>query len=987
MLATNTTINTGLAPSPASVGPAPPLWDGAGSPPGYSYIHANVFKKSAGNLAAFISGPHPDGTFKASGHDNSNSNHNSPFVINKLPTQTHTTPQAAHAYAETYLNGGAPKLNGGAPKSGFPPAGKTEPSPAGLSAPSGLPAADAPLRAWDGTGVPSGFTSAGSSSVGDQHFKKALGKKTALLSKMANGRYLAQGTDKLKNSLFLTAHATPQEAHAAALAHLGLGPAPAASGPEAPAAVPEAKYVTLPKNGALTKTPLTDTPLKPADVENAKDVYGLTPKAHTTLQAAVASGKLKTQGDLAQTLAMTHAVNKGSGYSHLTGFSLDKALAHGSVAKMKAAAEAAGAGSEAATHAAALEDTNILSPASQKAADQDAAFKSMSGDELMHKKVGAQAGSNPGGFYKTKKGDDVYAKRYADAQQAHSEHAANAIYNALGISAPASAVAKTKDGKTVYASKLIPNTGTLGSQGITKAHAQEALKGHAADLLLANHDVAGQGLDNMVMGEGGKVSRIDNGGALLYRAQGAKKPAAETGSLGAWDGLSDPAKNPDYAKLFKSAGYKGAAAIPGMTSHIEDIQKLEAKHGGWDNFLKTHAPGMDDATRQQAAAMLTKRTQLLGAKRQEMLETQGGSLDTLAGKTSVTGGASKQSSGWGKSPFAAYAQKVDALGYGKETQDHFGKLYQDHPHVFAGLTSPISKWTGSSSGHAWQDQWPAALDGKTHAGALKVQEALQTRRDRWQKLSDTHGVPFPETFHLHRGTADKDGTVLPHIISAWRSEDEPYMMAKAHPASSWSLSKDAAKGFYGHSSGALYETHVPFEQTLADKYVDDQSFLHSFSHEHEVVVGGHKDGVIVPKSGVTAKYKGTEYSYGDRQKLFDEWAKDHGGQLPDPKHFGIDIAAHQKKVGAKVQLGETGRQGTEGAAMPDKVVMPDDEVDYKNMTGAEYMAHINAKVKAFQAPLIEAGVTPAPPDGTVKPLGSFAEARAEMAEEKAGGKK
>ncbi|MGI4788803.1 MAG: hypothetical protein ACRYFS_08130 [Janthinobacterium lividum] len=201
------------------------------------------------------------------------------------------------------------------------------------------------------------------------------------------------------------------------------------------------------------------------------------------------------------------------------------------------------------------------------------------------------------------------------------------------------------------------------------------------------------------------------------------------------------------------------------------------------------------------------------------------------------------------------------------------------------------------------------------------------------------------------------------------------MHVKSHPAASWSLSKDSAKGFYGSTNGAMYETHVPFEQTLADKYADDQSFLHSFGHENEVVVGGKKDSVIAPKSGVTAKYKGTEYSYGDREKLFDEWKKDHGGQLPDAKHFGIDIAAHQKKVGTKVQLSEMG-----GAAMPEE------EVDYKKMTGLEYMAHLNAKVKAFQAPLIAAGVTPAPPDGTVSPLGSFAEARAEMDAEKANGK-
>ncbi len=44
-------------------------------------------------------------------------------------------------------------------------------------------------------------------------------------------------------------------------------------------------------------------------------------------------------------------------------------------------------------------------------------------------------------------------------------------------------------------------------------------------------------------------------------------------------------------------------------------------------------------------------------------------------------------------------------------------------------------------------------------------------------------------------------------------------------------------------------------------------------------------------------------------------------------------------------------------------------------TGNAYIDEANARIEAFQAPLIKAGVTEAPPDGTVKPLGAFAEAR------------
>ncbi len=43
-----------------------------------------------------------------------------------------------------------------------------------------------------------------------------------------------------------------------------------------------------------------------------------------------------------------------------------------------------------------------------------------------------------------------------------------------------------------------------------------------ADALFANHDVAGMSYDNIFIA-GGKPYRIDNGGGLLFRAQGAPK--------------------------------------------------------------------------------------------------------------------------------------------------------------------------------------------------------------------------------------------------------------------------------------------------------------------------------------------------------------------------------------------------------------------------------------------------------------------------------
>ena len=48
-------------------------------------------------------------------------------------------------------------------------------------------------------------------------------------------------------------------------------------------------------------------------------------------------------------------------------------------------------------------------------------------------------------------------------------------------------------------------------------------EGFAVDAWLANNDVVGQNFDNMMVDSDGNAIRIDNGGALLYRAQGSRK--------------------------------------------------------------------------------------------------------------------------------------------------------------------------------------------------------------------------------------------------------------------------------------------------------------------------------------------------------------------------------------------------------------------------------------------------------------------------------
>lgn len=103
---------------------------------------------------------------------------------------------------------------------------------------------------------------------------------------------------------------------------------------------------------------------------------------------------------------------------------------------------------------------------------------------------------------------------------------ADAAYRALGIDVPEFKV-YNQDGAPVKLAKFVEGTSladlrTSDPKAYKKA-LKELQKGFAADALLGNWDVIGLSADNILIGKDGKVYRIDNGGSLRYRAQGALK--------------------------------------------------------------------------------------------------------------------------------------------------------------------------------------------------------------------------------------------------------------------------------------------------------------------------------------------------------------------------------------------------------------------------------------------------------------------------------
>ncbi len=137
------------------------------------------------------------------------------------------------------------------------------------------------------------------------------------------------------------------------------------------------------------------------------------------------------------------------------------------------------------------------------------------------RKISEQLGSNAGGWYEdSETGKRFYVKFYDDANQARTEYVVNAIYRRLGIHAARSEL-REMDGMLAVLAPEVPAARSMRQEEL--AANEDVRRGFVADAYLANWDVLGLVNDNIVRGQDGRAWRIDNGGSLTFRAQGAQK--------------------------------------------------------------------------------------------------------------------------------------------------------------------------------------------------------------------------------------------------------------------------------------------------------------------------------------------------------------------------------------------------------------------------------------------------------------------------------
>lgn len=134
------------------------------------------------------------------------------------------------------------------------------------------------------------------------------------------------------------------------------------------------------------------------------------------------------------------------------------------------------------------------------------------------------------------------------------EAGADAIYRAIGAPVADSRIYETANGPVKLA-KHIEGTSLAELRRTDPAAAAKAeaqLREHfVADALIGNWDVVGSNHDNIHVGKDGTAYRIDNGGSLRYRAQGALKASHQFGDqVGELDTLRNPRMNSTAASVY-----------------------------------------------------------------------------------------------------------------------------------------------------------------------------------------------------------------------------------------------------------------------------------------------------------------------------------------------------------------------------------------------------------------------------------------------------
>lgn len=212
--------------------------------------------------------------------------------------------------------------------------------------------------------------------------------------------------------------------------------------------------------------------------------------------------------------------------------------------------------------------------------------------------IGHLGGGTGAALYQdSKTGKKYVLKRGASEGHIREEFLADQFYQIAGFAVPECRLYGTPEGPVKVASYLEDsqplytayyNANETEKQRLRK----EIAEGFMFDALLANFDVLGLEMDNILVKNDGQVYRVDNGASFRYRAMGSLKNDTPDEKRKGWNpspmtlwSLRDPKRNPNGAEIFSDVNiyevaenimnYYEAQTINGINSKTSIYWQLE----------------------------------------------------------------------------------------------------------------------------------------------------------------------------------------------------------------------------------------------------------------------------------------------------------------------------------------------------------------------------------------------------------------------------
>lgn len=160
--------------------------------------------------------------------------------------------------------------------------------------------------------------------------------------------------------------------------------------------------------------------------------------------------------------------------------------------------------------------------------------------------------------------------------------------------------------------------------------------------------------------------------------------------------------------------------------------------------------------------------------------------------------------------------------------------------------------------------------------AMEFAQIASSRRERWERLAWFLGEPaVPTELVLWRGVNNQRHDYVSDVIKAWKSGTS--IDVRHNVLTSWSTQSGTAHAFakrwgWGRHGAVVFRATIPFSDTIADKWLDDASFLVPWWTQDEVYVATSRpNSIVASMSDAVVWFAGKPYGYQNRAGLFSAW--------------------------------------------------------------------------------------------------------------------